>query len=284
LNVALVSDNYSNIQENNKYKITVLDEKPGFSDLALGIYDFIVEENNDGSYTVETALQDDAKREIVQELFNDGEISVESGEAESGRGVGSSILGLIVLFVIIEGTTLTVFFPDDITFKTLKRIFTSEVSEKSYIIAQFIYTFIGLYVPIFIAVAISKAILENDIGYSTSMIAILTAIISGLSTAFALFISAIMRDNIQIASCFIALVASLICGCFYKFSFNIKIIDSICNLLPISSYMNIAEGVEKGTSLLQYKLGILNVAVWTIVMLVIGIYITHKRLKNGEFN
>lgn len=283
-NVALVSNKYSNIRENNKCKITVVDKKPGFSDLALGIYDFVVEENNDGSYTVETALQDDAKKEMIEKLFNNGKVSVESSEAESGRGVGTSLLGLIVLFVIIEGTTLTVFYPDDITFKTLKRIFTSEVSEKEYIIAQFIFTFIGLYVPTFIAVAISKAILGNDIGYSVGMIAILTAIITVLSTAFALFISSIMSDNIQIASCFIALIASLICGCFYKFSSNIKIIDSICNVLPISSYMNIAEGVEKGTSLLQYKLGILNLAVWTIVMLVIGICITHKRLKNGEFN
>ena len=284
LSIAVVSDNYNNIQEDNNYKITVLSQKLGFSDLALGIYDFVVKENNDGHYTVETALQDNVKKQDVKKLFNNEKISSQSTKTESERGVGSSLLGLIVLFVIIEGTTLTVFFPNDITFKTLKRIFTSEVSEKSYIIAQFIFTFIGLYVPTFIAVAISKAILGNDIGYSTYVIALLTAVITGLSTAFALFMSSIMRDNIQIASCFIALIVSLICGCFYKFNSGIKIIDSICNLLPISSYMNIAEGLEKGNSLFQYRLGFLNLALWTIVMLVIGVLITHRRLKNGEFN
>lgn len=283
-NVALVSDNYSNIKENNKCIITVVDKKPGFSDLALGIYDFVVEENNNGSYTVETALQDDTKKKMVEKLFNNDKIYVESSKAESGRGIGASLLGLIVLFVIIEGTTLTVFYPEDITFKTLNRIFTSEVSEKEYIIAQFVFTFVGLYVPTFMAVAVSKAILGTSIGYSFYMIAILTAFITALSTAFALFMSSIMRDNIQIASCFIALIVSLICGCFYKFTSNIKILDSLFQLLPISSYMNIAEGIEKGSSLLQYKLGILNVAVWTIAMLVMGICITHKRLKNGEFN
>lgn len=284
LSVAVISDNYSSIQENSKYKITVVDKKPGFSDLALGIYDFVVEENNDGHYTVETALQDDAKKQDVQKLFNNEKISSQSTKTESERGVGFSLLGLIVFFVIIEGTTLTVFFPDDITFKTLKRIFTSEVSEKSYIISQFIFTFIGLYVPTFIAVAISKVILGNNIGYSTYMISLLTAVITALSTAFSLFMSSIMRDNIQIASCFVALIVSLVCGCFYKFNSGIKIIDSICNLLPISSYMSIAEGVEKGNSLFQYRLGFLNLALWTIAMLFIGIFVTRKRLESGEFN
>ncbi|OPJ64392.1 ABC transporter permease [Clostridium oryzae] len=283
-NVALVSDNHNNIQENNKCKIIVLNKKPQFSTLALGVYDFVVEKNKDGSYTAETALQDVFKRELVEKLFNDGKLFAKSSKAEGVRGIGASLLGLIVLFVIIEGTTLTVFYPDDITFKTLKRIFTSEVSEKAYIIAQFLFTFIGLYVPTFIAITVSKAFLRTDIGYSVYMIALLTAIITALSTAFALFMSSIMRDNIQIASCFIALIVSLMCGCFYKFSFNIKIIDFIRNLLPISSYMNIAESIERETSLLQYKLEVLNVAVWTIAMLIMGIYITHRRLKNGEFN
>lgn len=283
LRVALVSEN-KGIHENNKIEITLLNKNPGFSSLAVGTYDFIVEKNSEGRYIAQTALQDASKKEMVEKLFNNEKSSAKNNNQSSGRGIGSSLLGLIVLFVFIEGTTLTVFYPDDISFKTLKRIFTSEVSEKSYIAAQFIFTFIVLFIPTFIALVVSKAVLGSDILYSYYVIALLTAIITALSTAFALFMSSLMRDNIQIAVCFIALIVSLICGCFFKFTLNIKIIDKIIKLLPISSYMNIAEGAEKGAYLFSYSLELLNVAIWTILMLVIGIYIAHKRLKNGEFN
>lgn len=283
-NVAIVAQNNMSAPHDDKCVITVLKKDPGTADLALGRYDFTAVEKSDRHFTVNTVLKSKDEKQMIEKLLNEGKSIKDSSRTEGSKGVGKSILGIIVMLAIIGSTTLTVFYPDDISFRTLKRIFTTEATENQYIISQFILTFTGIYVPSFLAAVLAKAICGSAIGFSVSQIAVLIAIITALATAFALFISTVMKENIQVASCCIALITCLLGGCFFNFSSNMKIIDPLCRIIPVKSYMNIADVMENGGSMFSSQMDCINILVWTLVMFIGGICITKRKFKQGIYN
>jgi ABC-2 type transport system permease protein len=74
------------------------------------------------------------------------------------------------MIVLMQGVALMLLFPEDRTLKTIKRVLTSPVSEKQYLFAQGIFTFLCLYIPTYLAVLITKVCFSMDVGFSLGML------------------------------------------------------------------------------------------------------------------
>lgn len=280
--IALVSTDSHTITQSAKFEIDRMDKKPAYSDIVLGYYDFIVEDNGNSSYKVSTVIKSHADKEIVENFFNKGISPDDYEKKESDRGLGAKVLGFVVMVVIMQGVALTVFYPEDRTLKTFRRILTAPVSGTLYALAQGVFTFICLYIPTYLAIFITKQFFV-DIGISFGMLGIMIAILSILSTAFAFFISAVLKENISLAASGISIITSLLAGCFGSFTASNKIIDTLCSIIPLKSYMTLAEGVDKGISIFQFNGHILYLLVWIVGFVILGSYVTKKKMNAGVY-
>ncbi|PJI07477.1 MULTISPECIES: ABC transporter permease [Clostridium] len=280
--IALVTNRNKTFPKNDKVQIDVMSKKPVKSKLLLSEYAAIVEEKSDGSYKV-TTLKNKEDKNKIEEFFKGGKITETQKDKENERGAGTNILGFITMIILMQGVALMILFTEDKSLNTFKRIMTAPVSEGQYISAQGIFTFLGLYIPSYIAVAVTKVFFCVDIGFDLPMLALLIGILSLLSTAFALFLSSAIERETSMAATGIYFVTSILAGCFISFTGNNKILDTICNIIPQKAYMTMSQGIENGSSIFKFKGELIYLIVWIIALWFLGSFITNKKVKQGAY-
>lgn len=281
--IALVSENVQSIPQYDKFKIEVMDKKPAVSNLLLGNYDVIVEEKSKGSYEITTVIKSKVDKEIIENFFNSGQ-SLDKYESKDGqRGIGTKILGFIVMIVLMQGVALTILYPEDRTLKTLRRILTAPISEKQYIFAQGVFTFTCLCIPTYLAIVVTKECFGVKVGFDLGMLAIMIGILTALSTVFALFISSVLKQNISLIASGIFFITSLLAGCYSSFTANNKVLDTICSIIPQKAYMTMIEGIEKGKGMLEFKGQLIYLIIWIATLWLLGSFITARRTKKGIY-
>ncbi|MDP4145533.1 MAG: ABC transporter permease [Bacillota bacterium] len=276
---AFITDKTYNIPQNDKIQIDVMHNRPAYSELLLGKYIAIVEEKKDGAYKV-TTIKNKADKKIIETFFKSGEI-IESKKGK--RGTGTTILGFIVIIILMQGVALSLLFPEDRTLKTFRRVLTAPVSEKLYLFSQEVFTFIGIYIPTFMAITITKVCFGVNIGFSLGMLAILIGILSALSTSLALFFSSVLERNVSLVATVIYVITSVLAGCFYSFTGSNKVLDALCNTLPQKVYMTMAQGIETGKSILEFKGQLIYLLIWITALLVLGSNITKRKIEQGLY-
>lgn len=281
-NIALVTAKAANLPKDDRIQIDVMKEKPAISQLLLGNYDAIVEEKSDGTYKV-TSIKSLANKEVIEDFFKTGKIS-ESNQGENGKkGVGTNILGFILMIVLIQGVALIVLFTEDRDLKTFRRVLTAPVSERQYLFVQGIFTFVCLFIPSYLALVITKVVFGVNIGYSYGMLAILIGILSALSTALALFIASVLKRDYSLAATGIYVITCVLSGCFISFTGSNKILDAICSIIPQKSYMTLIQGIENGKGLLEFKGQLAYLLVWIVALWLLGSFITKSKMQKGVF-
>lgn len=280
--IALIANNPHNIPKCDKIQIDVMNKKPAYSKLLLGDYVAIVEEKNDGTYNVTTIKNDDDKK-AVENFFKYGRIIESSKSKEMKRGTGTNILGYIMMIILMQAVALITLYPEDRTLKTFRRVLTAPVSAKLYLFAQEIFTFLGVYIPTFIAVAVVKVCFKVNIGYSLGMLALLLAILSAFSTAFAIFMASALDRDISLAANGIITITSVLAGCFYSFTNGNKILDTVCTIFPQKAYMTMIQGIENGKEVFQFKGQLLYLLIWIVGLWILGSIITRSKMKKGAY-
>lgn len=281
--IALVSEDNPSIPMNNKFIVEVMKEIPSNSQLCLGRYDVVLQENSDGGFKVITGMKNKADLRIIEDFFNHGASLDSYDSLESKRGMGSKILGCIVMCVLMLGVGLTVFYPEDRTIAAFRRILMAPVGQNTYFLAQGAFTFICSYIPCLLAMIFAKECIGIKMGFGIGMLAILIGILSAFATAFGLFISSVLNRNISVTASLIAILTSLLAGCFQFFEVNNKILDAIFSIIPQKSYMTLIEGVEKGRGMLEFKGQLVYLLVWIIVLWFTGIFISKRKVTKGVY-
>ncbi|MBG9794001.1 MDR ABC transporter permease [Paenibacillus dendritiformis] len=276
----VTAGNADAIPQNDKYDIKVLKEKPEISNLLLGHYDFIYEEKRNGQHEVETVIKSKADKEELENFITKHSPLV-GKPPERERGGGTKILGFVVMILIMQAVAITLLYPEDRTLKTLRRIFAAPVNKTQYIFTQGLFTFICLYVPTFLAVVMTRELFGVKMGFSLGMLAFLVGLLTALSTAFALFISSVLRENISLTASGIALVTSLLAGCFNSFTVSNNVLNWILDIIPLRAFMSLSEGIENGNGIFNYKGQILYLLAWTIVMALAGSMIAARKMSKG---
>ncbi|MDI3410313.1 hypothetical protein QKW52_07525 [Bacillus sonorensis] len=72
-------------------------------------------------------------------------------------------------------------------------------------------------------------------------------------------------------------------SCFISFTGSNPILDAICSILPQNAFMAFIHGVEVGRSVLEYKGQIVYLFIWTIMLWLIGFFVTKRRIGKGIY-
>lgn len=280
--IALVSNETVSIPKINQIKIDMVNKRPDLSDLALGKYAAIVERKTDGSYKV-TTNKNEADKKVIENLFKTGKIIKPSGSKMSKRGVGTNIMGFIIMIVLMQGAALIILYPEDRRLKTFRRILTSPFSAGEYLFSQGLFTFLFLFIPTYIALVITKVLFHVNIGFSFGILAVMIGIMSILSTTLALLIASVLEREISLAASGIYTLTSILGGSFYSFTENSKILDSICSVLPQKIYLTLSQGLESGKSIINLKYQFVYITIWIIAPLILGSIVIKKKMKKGVY-
>ncbi|MBU5267536.1 ABC transporter permease [Virgibacillus proomii] len=165
---------------------------------------------------------------------------------------------------------LTTFYPEDRNNSIFKRILTSPLGSKQYLVAQSIFTFICLYAPTFIAIAVTKIGLGVEIGFGLGTLAILLVILASLATAFSLFMVFIMDRNICLATSGISIITCILAGCFFNFTGYNKVLDVLSNILPQKAFMILSKSIENGRPFQEFTRQLIYIVAWIIVLWLVG--------------
>lgn len=281
--IAYVTEGTVAVPADRRFQVVELKEYPPMSDLVLGKYSFIVKKSGNDSYDVQT-LKNKSEKDVITNFFITGKIPdtyKSEDELFNERGVGTNILGFILMLVLMQGVALATLFPEDRSLKTFRRILSEPVSKKQYLSVHGAFIYICLYVPSYLAIILIKTIFHVDIGFSYLTLMLLMAVLTALATAFALFMSSIMDRNINLVTSGISIVTCVLAGCFIPFGENNKFVSWLCGLLPQKAFMTLVHNVEMGQGFFQTKGALVNIVVWIFVLWMAGFLVIRKRMDQG---
>ncbi len=217
--LAVVSDHRLNLPTNSQVRIELVKTKPAESTLLNGKYAAIVTPKQNGGYQIETikSTEDQAK---IESYLATGKLP-----ESNSRGTGTNILGFILMIIMSQAVVLMLLFPEDRIQKTFRRILTAPACVAQYLAAQGIFTFLYLFLPTFLAVAVTKVLFQVSIGFSLPMLALLTAILCAFSSSFALLMSSVMSSNASTAATGISMITCVLAGCYFSFTDDNKILE-----------------------------------------------------------
>lgn len=283
--IAFLSSNVQSLPQSSQFTVEVVDKKPTQGDLVLGKYVAIVEDKNDGNYEV-TSFKNENDIKVIEDFFKSGKIP-ESYKGEdqimAERGVGTNILGFILMILLMQGVALTIFFEEDRNIKTFRRILTAPVSEKKYLFSQGIFTFLCLFIPSYLAIIIISSCFKINMGFSFGILAILIMLLCALATSFGLFMTALLNRDISLVASGVSLITCVLAGCFISFTDNNRILDILCSIFPQKMFMTMVHGIEKGNSILDFNGQLIYLIIWIVGLWLFGSFITNKKMKKGIY-
>lgn len=280
-NIAVISSENINIQ--SKYvKLTKLTEVPKESELVMGKYDAAIIDKGGSKYDIETVKGEDYKNNLLKALKNPEKSNWTS--SEESRGVGSNILGYLVMVILVEGFMFMALFTEDKEFGTFKRILTSPSDEGAYFSAQCLFNFIIIYVPAFIIIFLAHWSFGIAIGFSLVRYSYMLAILVLMSISFGLFMCSLVEkeDNAMALSAAIIVITSLLSGSFYSFHSS-SIMKFIINMLPQKQYMYMVQGIEKGNSFVSYTPQLFYIMLLSGILIFLAARICKKRFSLGMY-
>lgn len=281
-NIALVSNSNKFSMKSKYININLMKKQPAKSELIMGKYDAIVKVNKDGTFKIDT-FKGKKFETMIKKAMEGSKINYSIGDT---RKAGTNILGYLVMFILIEGTIFMKYFSEDKEIRTFKRILTSPVSMKSYLLGHCLFNFLMMYVPTFMILVFEKEVLRVNIGFSYLQYSYLLAIITLLSTAFGFFMSAIIEytDDSTMMSSLIIVLTSTLAGSFYSFGSKNTVMDKLTKVLPQKSYMTLIQGIEnKNNTLLNYPFQVIYLFVFIIALFIIGAAVCNKRFNEGKY-
>ena len=223
--------------------VTVLPEKPPYSELVKQRYDAYVTPSENGSCQIETLRSEDYKKMILLLLANpDARLPAD----QTDRGVGVNIIGFMMMFVLMLAFANLFAFADDKEQGQLSRIAVAPASFGCYLLAHCAYC-LSFLLPEFLLLVILKQIGWN-IGFTILQYAGLMAVLGFLGISFALLLNTLIRkpDNANMLGNSVTVLTSVLAGSFYSFSKNNTMLDRVIRLLPQKAIMDFAQALQNG--------------------------------------
>lgn len=264
------------------FRIKNTNEIPSMSELVMKKYDAAVIPKENGQIEVKTIKEHDFK-EKVERAFQ--QKSIDSFDQNEVRKVGANILGYLCMFVFLESIMFMSFFTEDKESGTFNRIATSPIRIHHYIFAQYLFTFLIVYVPTFLVLIIEKVMLQVDIGFSFLEYSYLLAILVMIATSFALFMGTIIEttDNTMMLSSSIIVFTTLLSGTFFTLKDKNGIVDWFVRILPQKQYLTFIDGVENGYNLARYGGAITYISFIILLFFMLSVIICKKRVQEGRY-
>lgn len=205
------------------------------------------------------------------------------------RGVGATIVGYLVMFMLISGSTYMNFFTDDKRGGTFRRVATSPPGLPSYLAGQLLFNGAMLFVPAMIMLAVLRTVFGMEIGFSLGEYSLLLALLTALSTAFGFFIAATVEDpddGMAVAAAAI-IVTSLLAGAFFAFEHEDAFMKVLTGMLPQKSLLAAAEILERGLpgaeTAAQLVGPVAHVVGAALLLVAGGWFVCRRRFRAGAY-
>jgi ABC-2 type transport system permease protein len=268
--------------KDSRISINKVKDVPSTGDLILGTYNYSVIQNKD-QYKV-TTLNNVKEKDAIGKLFKSGQLPNNfrsDGENFKKRGIGTNILGFIMMLVLMQGVAVGTLFAEDRENGTIKRILTSLVKLSDYLVVHNIFVFLAILIPSSITLFIIKTAINIEVGFSDLILFTLLFLMCLLGTAFAAFLNACVDRNANLIASGITIVTCVLSGCFIPFAENNKIMNTLLLVLPQRAYMELVENVTKGVySTIFIEVGL--VLVWIVFFWAISVSVVGGRLRKGR--
>lgn len=242
--------------------ITVMSQKPPYSDLVKQKYDAYITIDRMGNYQIETLRSKDYKDMILLLLKNP---NINVGDNKTDRGVGVNIIGFMMMFLLMIAFSNLFAFADDKEQGQLRRIAAAPAPFGCYLAAHCVYC-LSFLLPEFILLAVLKGCGWN-IGFTLLQYAGLMAVLGFLGISFALLLNTLIQkpDNATMLGNSVTVLTSVLAGSFYSFSKNNTVLDNIIKLLPQKEILDFAQHLQSGNAW-QHSGAILYVIIFSFAL------------------
>ena len=242
--VVVSSGSSANLPKSSRLlDVTVLPEKPPYSELVKQRYDAYITPTSNGSYQIETLRSEDYKKMIFLLLSNpDARLPAD----QTDRGVGVNIIGFMMMFVLMLAFANLFAFADDKEQGQLSRIAVSPASFGCYLAAHCAYG-LSFLLPEFLLLVILKQLGWN-IGFTILQYAGLMAVLGFLGISLALLLNTLIHkpDNANMLGNSVTVLTSVLAGSFYSFSNKNAVLDHVIRLLPQKEVLDFAQALQNG--------------------------------------
>lgn len=234
----------------NEFDLKVVETIPKKSELILGKYDAFVMPLENDLYEIQTIKNDDFKTLLTTTLHHEQQ---PQSSNENSRGIGTTILGYLMMFLLLQSVSFMFVFGEDKDLKQIVRIAASPLSFSKYLSGHALFNFLMIYLPTFLTLTITKTLFKFDIGFSLLYYLFFLALLCSFGTAYSLLANtfADTADNANMLGSSIILLTTILSGSFYSFSENNSFFDALLYILPQKNYLILVDSVEKGKSLLH---------------------------------
>ncbi|MFD0869064.1 ABC-type transport system involved in multi-copper enzyme maturation, permease component [Chlamydia abortus] len=262
------------------YKVEPLDAAPPKSQLVRNKYDAVLTDQGNGSYSIEAIKGEPITAKLEQALAHPDRLVTADGK----RGVGTNILGFLVMVILLEGFLFMTFFPEDKANGTFRRMLTSPVRAGSYLFAQCLFCWIIVYVPTFGLMAAASQLLHIDIGLGLLQYAWLLGLLALVATAFALFMSSWIENSDQMMTLAgsLILLTSLLSGSFYSFTpeGGMKWLVAV---LPQKQFLTVVQALEREAAMEDWAWSVGYLLLLSGLFFLAGWGLCRKRLAEGRY-
>lgn len=264
------------------FRVETLDEVPPMSQLMRNRYDAVVVDTGNGRADIVTVKSDKFRTELEQAL---SEPQSFASDTSTNRGVGATIVGYLVMFVLMSGSAFMNFFTDDKVSGTFRRTVTAPIGIRAYLAGQLLFNGVMLFVPTMSVLILLKAGVQVDIGFSYPQYVLLIGLVTTLATAFGFFMASVIEnpDDAMAVASSVIVVTSLLGGTLFVFEHDDAFMQVITRLLPQRSLVQIASGLEQGWSSGQLTGLVGHVVAVAFVLFIAGWIICERRFYAGRY-
>lgn len=280
-NIAVFSDTGSFHISSRFLHVEKVDKVPDKASLVMNKYDAVVIDRGNGEFEIQTIKSDDFKTKLEKIIKNPDSFSFRD---ENSRGVASNILGYMIMIVFIQGLLYMLMYSEDRENGTFKRIGVSPVSAGIYLVGHGIFNFLMVFVPTYLLIISAKIIFNINIGLNFIQYAGLLGLLTFLSTGFSLLISSFFKkaDSSNMMGQSIAVLTSLLAGCFYSFDNGNEVMKKIVSFMPQKNLISLVQGIEHGKSFNALAPQFTYLIAFSTVMFVLAAAIVKINFKKGE--
>ena len=248
--VAILKESLQFKEPLNAFHLKVVEAIPKKSELILGKYDAVIIPLENDLYEIQTIKNDDFKAVIAAALYNE---SPPKALNENSRGLGTTILGYLTMFLLLQSVSFMFVFGEDKDQKQITRIAASPLPFSKYLAGHALFNFLMIYLPTFLTLIITKTLFKLDIGFSLLYYLLFLVLLCSFGTAYSLLANtfADTADNANMLGSSVILLTTILSGSFYSFSENNSLFDALLHILPQKNYLILVESLEKGKSLLS---------------------------------
>lgn len=273
LNLAVVGGGQK-LTDTESLDVTYLKQKPAESELVMNKYDAVVTAGQDGRYEINTIKSDKYKKQL-ESVLTGGSFHAESGSGR--RGVGTNIIGYMLMFLLMQGVLYARVFAEDKEKHVTERIVVSPIRFRQYLLGHVVFVWLLIFLSSWLILGVIR-LTGADIGFELGQYAVLIGVIALLSTSFAVclnsFFCAADTAN-MIGSCIIVLT-TILSGSFYSFGNSKSWLHKILYLIPQKGMVEFTDNWEQKTMSLRGGGLLTYVIICSVVFLVIAVIKTRR--------